>query len=540
MQVRGIIFDFDGTIVSQEIDFKEIFLEIRKLLLFYKLKEPEKHLPILEYLDRVKRLNGKKAGKFLQHARNILLEREKEASKNAKPFEGVHQFLRQLKKEGFLIGIITRNSRIVVKNLLEEKEIPHDLLLAREDVKKVKPHPAHIGLMIREMKLRKDQVIVAGDHPMDVIAAKKLGVLSCGVLSSGKKAEEFFDVGADFVYRDITELAYFLGLSKLPDGKIEHQLLRYLLKKYCRHDRSVLAGPGIGIDAALIDTKRKILAIKTDPITLVSKDIGTYAVTINANDIVCAGAKPRWLVATAIFPSGTTFPIIEETFRDISGACQKQGISLVGGHTEISPCVSQILLCCSMIGEKMKNARQIKRVKPGDVLILVKQAGIEGASILAREHRQLAERFPDTVKKAINATKKPGISIVKEAMLAWKTVPVIRMHDPTEGGIAAGIAEMAECAGCGFIVEGKNISYYRPAKIFSDYLGINVSGLISSGCLLVLVPEKYSRKIINVYRKHKIPVSIIGYAIKEKKVLVKKNGILDELKFSATDEILKK
>ncbi len=47
MHIRGIIFDFDGTIVSQEIDFKKIFLEIRSLLLSYKLREPEGELPIL-------------------------------------------------------------------------------------------------------------------------------------------------------------------------------------------------------------------------------------------------------------------------------------------------------------------------------------------------------------------------------------------------------------------------------------------------------------------------------------------------------------
>ncbi len=303
----------------------------------------------------------------------------------------------------------------------------------------------------------------------------------------------------------------------MPDGKIEHQLLNYLLKKYCKNDSSVITGPGIGIDAAVIRTQAEILAIKSDPITLVSKDTGTYAVTINANDVVCAAAKPRWLVATAIFPSGTLFPVVEETFRDISKACQKQSISLAGGHTEISPCVSQTLICCSMAGEKMKNARQIKNVRQGDALILVKQVGIEGASILARENEILAEKFPFIVKKAVNAIKKPGISILKEALIAWKTVPVISMHDPTEGGIAAGISEMAHSLGCGFIVDEKKIQFYRPAKTFSQFLGINVYGLISSGCLLVLVPEKYAAKLINAYRKHKIPATIIGHATKEKK-----------------------
>lgn len=539
MSIKGIIFDFDGTIVTQEIDFRKIFFEIHGLLLSHKLKAPDKNLPILEYLEKVKKINGEKAESFLKHAYNLLFEREKEASKNAKPISGVKEFLAQLKKVGFVVGVVTRNSRYVVENTLKITDIPYDILLAREDVLRVKPHPSHIELAMKKLKIKKSQVIVAGDHPMDIIAAKKLGVLCCGVLSSGKNAEEFTRVGADFVYKDITHLASFLGLEKLPDGKLDHQLLRYLLRKYCQNNKSIIVGPGIGIDAALIKTDTKILAVKSDPITLVSKNIGTYAVTINANDIVCAGAKPKWLVATAIFPSGTTFPLIEETFREISQACQKQKIVLAGGHTEINCCVSQTLICCSMIGEKLKKIRQVKNVRSGAVLILVKHAGIEGASILARENKTLAKKFPDIVKKAINSTKKPGISIVKEALLAWKTVPVIKMHDPTEGGIAAGIAELAECAGCGFIINEKNISFYGPAKIFSNFLGINVFGLISSGCLLIIVPKKYSAKLVTVYRKHRIPASIIGHAIKEKKILLKKNETLVNLKFSATDEVLK-
>ncbi|MCM8816183.1 MAG: HAD-IA family hydrolase [Candidatus Omnitrophica bacterium] len=539
MPLKGVIFDFDGTIVSQEIDFKKIFLEIRSLLLSYRLKEPKKILPILEYLQKVKKINGKKAEQFLKQAYTLLFLREEEASKNTRPIPGVKEFLTQLKKAGFFIGIVTRNSRIIVERTLKKLNIPYDLLLAREDVLRVKPHPSHIGLILKKLKLKKSEVIVAGDHPLDVICAKKLGILSCGVLSGGRKGEEFLKAGADFIYNDITHLAYFLGLKKLPDGKLEHQLLKYLLNKYCKNDTSIITRPGIGVDASLVRAQEKILALKSDPITLVSKDIGTYAVTINANDIVCSGAKPRWLIATAIFPSGTIFPSIEEIFKNISQACQKQNVILAGGHTEISSCVSKTLLCCSMIGEKLKKTRQVKKVSPGDALILVKQVAIEGASILARENKKLAKKFPDIVKKALDATKKPGISIVREALLAWKTVPVIKMHDPTEGGIAAAIAEIAESAGCGFIIDEKKVSFYGPAKVFSRFLKINPYGLISSGCLLVLVPKKYAAKLINAFRKNKIPASVIGHAIKEKNILLKKGREIVDFKFSASDELLK-
>ena len=539
MQIKGIIFDFDGTIVSQEIDFKNIFLEIQDLLQSHKLKKPEKNQPILEYLKQVERTNREKCESFLKEAHTLLLEKEKLASKNAKPIKGVCDFLDRLKNERILIGIVTRNSRFVVEEILKEKGISYDFLLAREDVPKVKPHPTHIGTMIKKMSLKKNQVLVAGDHPMDIIAAKRTGVLSCGVLSGGRTREDFIKVGADFVYDDITGLKFILGLEKLPDGKIENQLLRYLLRKYCVCDGNVILGPGIGIDAAVVKTRSKLIALKTDPITLVSKNIGTYAVIINANDIVCSGSIPGWLITGIIFPQGTRFPLIEEVFRDISRTCRKLKISWVGGHTEISDSVSQVIVSGFLAGEKMKNIKQIESIKDGDALVLVKQVGIEGASILARERKELSEKFPEVVKRAMKATEKPGISVVKEAMLAWKTVPVIRMHDPTEGGIASGITELAENMGCGFVIEEQKISFYEPAKIFSQHLGIDIYRLISSGCLLVVVPVKYAKKLVSAYRKHRIPASVIGHTTKDRRILLKRDNVSIDLKSSSTDEILK-
>lgn len=540
MGVKGIIFDFDGTIVSQEIDFKAIFQQMQQLLRSYNLKEPEAKLPILEYLKEVERLNGNSAKEFLINAHKLLLEREKQASKNAKPIKGIPEFLNQLSKNSFAIGIVTRNSKKVVSHLLKKKNLCCHCLLAREDVPEVKPHPLHIEMMRRKLKIRKDETLVVGDHPFDIIAAKKAGVLSCGVLSGGKTPQDFADVSPDFIYNDITELGGFLGIKKLPTGKLEQQLLRYLLGRYCTVDSSVLTGPGIGIDAAVVKTDSNILIMKSDPITLVSKDIGEYAVSINSNDVVCLGAQPKWLLTTLIFPEGTTFPEIEKVFSDISHVCKKQKISWIGGHTEISNSVSKPVISCAIAGERIKGIKIIEKAMQGDVLIAVKQIGIEGASILAREEPALAEKFPYEVKKALDAIKKPGISIVKEAIFAWKTIPVVRMHDPTEGGIAAGIAELAESINCGFIIEEEKIPLYKPAKVFSDYLGLNVFGLISSGCLLIVARKKDAEKLLSLYKKQKIPAAIIGHVIDEKKLLIKReNGDISFLKYSSQDEIVR-
>jgi len=538
MGIKGLIFDFDGTIVSQHIDFKRIFEEIHQLLLSYDMKEPEKHLPILEYLDEVKKLNGKKAQKFLDEANRILLKKEKQASKKASPIKGVPEFLEELINRGFFVGIVTRNSRTVVEDILKNKKIPYHILLAREDVRKVKPHPSHIDEMRKKLHIKKSETMVVGDHPFDIIAARKLPAVSCGVLSGGRKPDDFVNEGADFVYKDITYLKYFLGLSNLPEGKIDYQLLRYLIKKYCVLDKSVLTGPEIGIDAALVKTTSQLLALKIDPITLVSQDAGEYAVNVSANDIVCMGAIPKWFFASVILPSKTRFPDIEKLFSDVSIACRKLKIAWVGGHTEISFSVLEPVITGAMVGERMPGIKQEKDIKENDVLILVKEVGIEGASILARKNTSVRRKFPELAKKALESIKKPGISIVNEAILAWKSVPVIRMHDPTEGGLASGIVELAESLQCGFLIEEKKIKIYKPAKIFCDYLGIDIYGLISSGCLLVVVPQEYAATLVSVYKNKKVSASIIGFVTKEKKVLLKKrDNSVREFSF-AQDQII--
>ncbi len=94
-----------------------------------------------------------------------------------------------------------------------------------------------------------------------------------------------------------------LGLGKLPT-----KLLAKLLARHARADASVLVGPGIGEDAAVIDMGERCLVAKTDPITFASDAIGWYAVHVNANDVACCGARPRWFLATLLLPEGATQP----------------------------------------------------------------------------------------------------------------------------------------------------------------------------------------------------------------------------------------
>jgi hydrogenase expression/formation protein HypE len=177
--------------------------------------------------------------------------------------------------------------------------------------------------------------------------------------------------------------------SRLPVGKLPIRTLERLLKRNKITDPRVIVGPGIGEDAAVIDTGNdRYLIAKTDPITFTADQIGWYAVHINANDIVTKGARPLWYLATLLLPEGlTTEGVAEKIFQDTMKACKNLGVSLIGGHTEVTGGLSRPIVVGQMLGEvEKKRLVRINGARPGDAIILTKGIAIEGTAVIAREH----------------------------------------------------------------------------------------------------------------------------------------------------------
>src|SRR6478609_3341743 len=181
--------------------------------------------------------------------------------------------------------------------------------------------------------------------------------------------------------------------GNLDAGKIPGDLLGRLLGGIRNDDSDLIVGPGVGRDAAAVRIGNDILVLKTDPITFASESAARYLVNVNANDLACLGATPRWMLVTALFPVGTARTQIKQTFADLTVATQERGISLVGGHTEVTPGIDRPILI-GMLSGIASNERFLKpgMAKTGDVLILSKPLAIEGTAILAAERRDFLEQ----------------------------------------------------------------------------------------------------------------------------------------------------
>jgi hydrogenase expression/formation protein HypE len=294
-------------------------------------------------------------------------------------------------------------------------------------------------------------------------------------------------------------------------------------------DERVVLGPQIGEDAAVIDFGDRYLVAKTDPITFVSAEIGWYLVQVNANDLATTGAVPRWLLVTLLLPEGKTTPeLARRIFAQIDAACRDLHIAVVGGHTEVTHGLDRPLAIGHMLGEVAKD-RWITTggARAGDDIVLAKGIAIEGTSIIARVKSDELQRRGYSqvwIARARDYLYDPGISIVREAKLAVETSEVHAMHDPTEGGLATGLHELARAANVGIWVDGEAIPVWPECAALCAEFGLDPLGTIASGALLITMPHEQTPALLSAYQRAGVTCAVIGQVTAASQGLKWKSG----------------
>jgi hydrogenase expression/formation protein HypE len=272
------------------------------------------------------------------------------------------------------------------------------------------------------------------------------------------------------------------------------ELLARLLASAPSLDTRVLLGPGIGLDCAVLDFGESLLVLKSDPITFAVDEIGWYALQVNANDIATTGATPRWFLMTLLLPKGgTTEALVEQIIEQVYRACAEMQVSVIGGHTEITAGLDRPILAGTLIGE-VKRERLVTPcgAQPGDRLLVTKGVPIEATAILAREFPGLLSgQFSLTeIEQARAYLHDPGISVLREASAAVRAGRVTAMHDPTEGGLASALWELAEACGHTLIVDLGAVPIPELAGRACQAAGLDPLASIASGALLLTVDQR--------------------------------------------------
>ena len=304
----------------------------------------------------------------------------------------------------------------------------------------------------------------------------------------------------------------------LPVGKLKHDFLKKLLPN-SNSSTGVVVGPQLGEDAAVIALGDNYLVATSDPITFATEDIGWYVVCVNSNDIAAMGAVPKWLLVTLLLPEdATTSAMVRDIMAQITQACAAFDIALCGGHTEITPAVTQPVVIGQMMGITDKNTLVTSAgACIGDALILTKGIGIEATAIIAREReKQLHEKCDaQFLEQAKHYLVDPGISVLKDAQIATEVGGVHAMHDVTEGGVTTAVYELATAAELGVAVYsdkllGSPVLYGDITRTLCDMFGLNPLGVISSGAMLIASAPEKSDAICQALGGAGIRADIIG------------------------------
>jgi hydrogenase expression/formation protein HypE len=270
-------------------------------------------------------------------------------------------------------------------------------------------------------------------------------------------------------------------------------------------DDAVLVGPGYGEDAAALQVGEQILVASSDPITFAADRIGDLAVTVATNDVAACGATPRWIMPTLFVPDDDR-ESLKRIVTQLDDAARDVGVAIVGGHTEFAerdrPLVSTA--CLGLADRYISTGG----AEPGDEIVLTKSAGIEGGAILATDFDALlAEKVS---KKTIDAAS-AGLSetsVVPDAAVLRERATA--MHDPTEGGVAAGLLEVARASGVRLEVDRTAVPIREETTALCDAAGVDPLRIFGSGALLATVPDAEVEECLAALEDAGLEAAVIG------------------------------
>ena len=307
-------------------------------------------------------------------------------------------------------------------------------------------------------------------------------------------------------------------------------------------NKSVILGPGPGLDFGVVDCGNgTIMAIAEDPIFpaagLPLEMMGEFTVHIGASDVAVSGIKPQFLTYSLLLPPETSIDETEKLIQKISDTCKKLDITIVGGHTGWYAAVNIPIIGGVTVWGYAKTDEWISPggASDGDILLMTKGPGIEASALLAVLYAQKETSLDkDTINSLLN--RQSQITVVEDALIAYKTGGVKAMHDATEGGVYGGLWEIMTA--CNVNIDIKIDDSMVPSDImaFARYLDFDPWAIISEGTLLAAVEENSIEKIQSAWKSAGIDSYIVGRFSKElKDSLLTINGKTSVLKEPDTD-----
>jgi len=323
-------------------------------------------------------------------------------------------------------------------------------------------------------------------------------------------------------------------------GKIDNETLeRLVLGRTGAQRDEVIVGSGIGEDCAVLDFGEYECVLSTDPITAGVSRVGTLAVHISCNDVASNGVEPMAVMLTVLLPPAVSEEEVEEIARQADEAAKELGVQIIGGHTEVTDAVTQPLISAVAIGRAPKrmdyhgdgpfDRRSLSKgpspckaspckIESGDLIVVTKKLALEGTALAAEQKERELRSYLTDEEIAHAKSMIEHISVVKEGVIAGR-LGVEIMHDVTEGGVLGAVWEVCARADVGAEIEAGALPFDGVTMTVCAALGLDPMRLISSGSMLMCVPEDRLPALCGKLSEAGIEVSVIG------RVTEKENGV---------------
>ncbi|UCG89667.1 MAG: hypothetical protein JSU57_04110 [Candidatus Heimdallarchaeota archaeon] len=315
-------------------------------------------------------------------------------------------------------------------------------------------------------------------------------------------------------------------MKVMPLGKAPWSLLVELVKKQGFRHKGVLQTAEEGVDVAILNLQTVIaevndfyntqsipyLVYKADPITFPTPNPAKYLITVNKNDLATAGALPYGITVTILLPPNSTESSLLELQSNLSDICDKNKISILGGHTEITQTTQNPILSASMIGFVPPEFYIPRDPQVGDSIICSGWVGAEGTGILLVEAGDLLSKHLDPIEYQQGVTIGNNLDISNQVINCnrrWHD-DLHLVHDATEGGIFGAIYECLAPKGFGSEVVSKKIPLAPVTRKLANILKINPYKLLASGAVLLICNHEKVPEITKFLREKDCPAEIIG------------------------------
>lgn len=346
-------------------------------------------------------------------------------------------------------------------------------------------------------------------------------------------------------------------------GKVTESVLKRSVLKIIKSDSNKVSAAAKSDCAYSIDENGQKLLSSIATFTIASEDAGYYALHNAANNIFTMGGIPLMAVISILLPAEAEESELKNIMRSVVHAANDLGITIEGGHTEVSDAVKRPIITVNVTGKEVltigespvvaeksmdkiplaakksiDNSKDTAKLYKGNGLsiIMTKWTGIEGTAILSKNcHEKLSERLPDYMIREAQDFKEL-ISIRKDAEVAIKN-GAYYLHDISMGGIFAALWEIAERAKCGLEVDLKKIPIKQETVEITNHLGVNPYQLVSGGVLLLLAPD--GEAVVRALENEGIAATVIGVTTDKNDRIIRNDDEVRYLDKPQADEIVR-